>query len=245
MESKLSSQSSGISLADISVNDISDSDLDNEETVFESVASGKSSISVELYSKRHAGNYRGRQDSVDTVTGAMANNARKPHLPSSLAVSASDQDREMYAKNECHMPLGDVKFTLQENHDLLSDHALLKELLQSIDIKLETTAKSIKSANLSFGPPNRDPGPGVVVEARSASPLEEPTAQQQLDKQLVVPNIPVRHVVEESRKSLTDIKICGKHVTFDKRELDGKTSESSDNWPPVTGDFTKSHELLK
>ncbi|XP_071527084.1 uncharacterized protein [Panulirus ornatus] len=68
-----------------------------------------------------------------------------------------------------NLSLDDVRFALQENCNLLSDHHLLNDLLKSLDEKINQDSTidspscifSAQKYSHSFVPPNRDPGPSL------------------------------------------------------------------------------------
>ncbi|XP_066972371.1 golgin subfamily A member 4-like [Macrobrachium rosenbergii] len=233
MDCKLSSQSSGISLGDISIGNISDTELEDEETVLGSNGSKKSyNAAKPLHSQEpHSGapkNVQGRQQNFGGFASSAISKNGKP-LPIGRAVfeyQVPGYDRNL-TKNNQQMPLGDVKYALQENHDLLHDHSLLKELLQSIDRKLTSTSESAQSSTLcrsrsplmSYAPPNRDPGPGLVLD-------REPVPQQVFTPKghLYSSSDPLSN--EGSHQLPADLKILNKSVTFNTAESNSRTPES-------------------
>ncbi|XP_064097300.1 putative leucine-rich repeat-containing protein DDB_G0290503 [Macrobrachium nipponense] len=244
MDCKLSSQSSGISLGDISIGNISDSELEDEETVLGSIGSKKSYNAAKPSHPQepHSGvskNVQGRQQNFVSFASSAISKNGKP-LPIGGAVfkhQIPEHDRNL-PKNNQQMPLGDVKYALQENHDLLHDHSLLNELLQSIDRKLASTSESAQSSTLlrsrsplmSYAPPNRDPGPGLARD-------QEAVLQQMFTPKghLYSSSDPILN--EGSNRLPADLKILNKSVTFDTAESN-RTPENSNST------LSGSHELL-
>ncbi|XP_068235445.1 cingulin-like [Palaemon carinicauda] len=246
MDCKLSSQSSGISLADISVSNISDTELEDEDTVLGSNGSQKSYNAAEPSHPRESRNER-QNFGCFAHPGISRNGQRLP-----VQSLAPEFDRKI-EKNSHQMPLGDVKFALQENHELLNDHALLKELLQSIDRKLASNSESIQTSTvfrpesplMSYGPPNKDPGPGRAAAARSVSPLDrEPVSRQVLTSREHLFNLTDAPSNEASNRLPVDMKMLNKHVTFNKAESNCRVQESS-NSEALSVKMSRSNELLK
>lgn len=204
---------SGNKLAEISItSDITDSEIENEDTVLgshtyhglkknlqcnterekpDSAANAELCFS-EFTTQCAVTNKRYNNGKSDTENGAVENIHTDKFLTNMTDSNsyADDANRklvsdESYSTVPLHkydevpvMPnlsLDDVRFALQENCNLLSDHHLLNDLLKSLDEKINQDSTidspscifSAQKYSHSFVPPNRDPGPSLGRKFRT------------------------------------------------------------------------------
>ncbi|KAK7078497.1 hypothetical protein SK128_006953 [Halocaridina rubra] len=178
MECRESSQSSGISLADISINtNLSDSELDDEDTVL-----GSNKFCVVKKQLQNGGIFDIKSSGNGTVENVF-------NFSSNLPSRVVDNPRPCRTVPEGDvMPLGDVRHALQENSSFLNDQNLIYDLLQSLDVQIKKSSSDSNTygsntntldLSVSRDPPNKDPGPGFTFGAlsgftsQSSKPINE------------------------------------------------------------------------
>ncbi|XP_042886078.1 uncharacterized protein LOC122262190 isoform X2 [Penaeus japonicus] len=185
---------SGNKLAEISITtDISDSETESDDKcLFTSMkpllakntglptlvdlgpdASGRSLASTDISTR--SGEFHGTEKSIFKPLASLGTKAVKLKLNENegrvgrdVPLSKGSHATETFPDN---LSLGDVKVTLQENGNLLSDRGFLNELLRSIDEKIAEDIP-MESQNLhQTGPPTRDPGPSLNWNGNSNLPV--------------------------------------------------------------------------
>lgn len=103
------------------------------------------------------------------------------------------------------LSLGDVKVTLQENGNLLSDRGFLNELLKSIDEKIAEDIP-LESQNIhQTGPPTRDPGPDLNWNAN----LKLQVSKVGKEGPFLVPRYGSQERPDPRQKSCSSHKLAG------------------------------------